>query len=95
MIDRVQNRLNSDVYNTWFVPIRFVAADETTLTLRAGQVTKDWVCLYYSALLDNILNDLGVGDVTIAWDPDQKELEAQGRVYDKLKQVWLSKEDTE
>ena len=34
------------------------------------------------------------GDVTIAWDPDQKELEAQGRVYDKLKQVWLSKEDT-
>jgi ferredoxin len=35
------------------------------------------------------------GDVTIAWDPDQKELEAQGRVYDKLKQVWLSKEDTE
>jgi ferredoxin len=34
------------------------------------------------------------GDVTVAWDPDQKELEAQGRVYDKLKQVWLSKEDT-
>ncbi len=23
-----------------------------------------------------------------------RELEAQGRVYDKLKQVWLSKEDT-
>ena len=35
------------------------------------------------------------GDVIVAWDPDQKELEAQGRVYDKLKQVWLSKEDTE
>ena len=33
------------------------------------------------------------GDVSVAWDPDQKELEAQGRVYDKLKQVWLSKED--
>jgi ferredoxin len=34
------------------------------------------------------------GDVTVAWDPDQRELEASGRVYDKLKQVWLAKEDT-
>lgn len=73
MKDRVQNRLNSDVFDTWFVPIRFVAADDATLTLRAGQVTKDWVCLYYSALLDNILNDLGVGDLTIEWDIDPDE----------------------
>lgn len=34
------------------------------------------------------------GDVTVEWDPDQKELEAQGKVYDRLKQVWLSKADT-
>ena len=34
------------------------------------------------------------GDVTIAWDPDQRELDAEGRVYDKLKQVWLAKDDT-
>lgn len=34
------------------------------------------------------------GDVTVAWDPDQKELEATGRYYDKLKQVWLAKDDT-
>ncbi len=34
------------------------------------------------------------GDVTVAWDPDQRELDAEGRVYDKLKQVWLAKDDT-
>ncbi len=34
------------------------------------------------------------GDLTVAWDPDQVELGATGRVYDKLKQVWLAKDDT-
>jgi ferredoxin len=34
------------------------------------------------------------GDVSIEWDPDQRALDEEGRVYDKLKQVWLSKDDT-
>jgi ferredoxin len=32
------------------------------------------------------------GDVTIAWDPDQTAL--PDRVTEKLKQVWLAKDDT-
>ena len=35
------------------------------------------------------------GDISVAWDPDQTEMEAAGRAYDRLKQVWLSKADTE
>jgi ferredoxin len=35
------------------------------------------------------------GDVSVAWDPDQREMEASGRAYDRLKQVWLSKADNE
>lgn len=34
------------------------------------------------------------GDVTITWDPDQTELGPSGKVYDRLKQVWLAKDDT-
>lgn len=33
------------------------------------------------------------GDVTIAWDPDQEGLSG-GRAYDRLRQVWLAKEDS-
>ena len=33
------------------------------------------------------------GDVSVAWDPDQTEMEASGRAYDRLRQVWLSKAD--
>jgi ferredoxin len=35
-----------------------------------------------------------MGDVTIAWDPDQTEMEGKGKVYDRLRQIWLAKEDT-
>ena len=34
------------------------------------------------------------GDVTVSWDPDQTELGAMGKAYDRLKQVWLAKDDT-
>ena len=33
------------------------------------------------------------GDVSLAWDPDQRGLDEHGRAYDRLKQVWLAKED--
>lgn len=33
------------------------------------------------------------GDVTVAWDPDQEAMSG-GRAYDRLKQVWLAKDDT-
>jgi len=68
----VKTRLNKDVYNTWFRPIAFEGLDEDahTLTLRAGQVTKDWVCLYYSELLDQVLGELDLGDHTIQWQID-------------------------
>jgi ferredoxin len=32
------------------------------------------------------------GDVSIAWDPDQTAMSG-GAAYDRLKQVWLAKED--
>ncbi|MEO6655828.1 MAG: chromosomal replication initiator protein DnaA [Pyrinomonadaceae bacterium] len=71
----VKTRLNKDVYNTWFRPIRFEAVDEEerSITLRAGQVTKDWVCLYYSEMLDQTLAELDLADHTFQWriDADQ------------------------
>ena len=33
------------------------------------------------------------GDVTVAWDPDQVGLAEGSKVYDKLRQVWLAKDD--
>jgi chromosomal replication initiator protein len=73
VLDRVKVRLNNDVYETWFKPIKFIGSDDASMTLKAGHVTKDWVCLYYSALLDGVMDDLGHGDLKIEWEIDPDE----------------------
>lgn len=75
VLDVVKTRLNNDVYNTWFRPIRFENINETerTLTLRTGQVARDWVCMYYSGLLDQALAEADLAGYRLTWevDPDQ------------------------
>ncbi len=79
----VKTRLNKDVYNTWFRPIRFESIDEDrqVFNLSSGQVTKDWVCLYYSDLLDQTLDELNLSDHTIEWKIEpEKQVDPQFEV---------------
>jgi len=68
-------RLSSDVFNTWFKPVECERFDEASrkITLRAGQVIKDWVYMYYTDLLIQTLAELGHEGFSIEWtiDPDQ------------------------
>ena len=75
LLENVKSRLNQDVYNTWFRPINCEGLDseKKTIVLRAGSVTKDWVCLYYADLLDETLAEAGFADYVIEWQVDQEE----------------------
>jgi chromosomal replication initiator protein len=71
----VKTRLNKDVFDTWFTPVGFEGVDEDrhVINLRAGQITKDWVCQYYGGLLDQTLNELELGDYSFNWLIDPEE----------------------
>ncbi len=75
VITAVEERLNKHIVDSWFRPIRFIDLDanENTLRLHAGQVTKDWVALYYSELLTKTLDRLGYPNVIIEWSVDETE----------------------
>jgi chromosomal replication initiator protein len=68
----LKRRLNKDVFNTWFRPINFAGTDDTNLILclRAGQVTKDWVCQYYTDLIDETLAEIGLSGYAVEWNID-------------------------
>lgn len=72
VLKAVKTRLNKDVYDTWFKPIRFVGVDDEheLLTLRAGPVTKDWISMYYTELLEQTLADLEMSNYRIDWEID-------------------------
>ncbi|HEV7698707.1 MAG TPA: chromosomal replication initiator protein DnaA [Pyrinomonadaceae bacterium] len=73
MLLSINSQVSADVFNTWFRPIRLELVDETDsiLRLKAGQVTKDWVCMYYQGLLDKALAGSGLGTHTIEWEIDE------------------------
>ncbi|HKX84266.1 MAG TPA: chromosomal replication initiator protein DnaA [Pyrinomonadaceae bacterium] len=65
----VEKRLNKHIFDSWFRPIEFEGLNETdrTIHLRAGQVTKDWVALYYSELLTHSLRAIGRDNYSVKW----------------------------
>jgi chromosomal replication initiator protein len=75
VLKAVKTRLNRDVFNTWFKPIKFEGLDDEhhLLSLRAGQVTKDWVCTYYTELLEQTLADLEMSNYQIDWQIEAEQ----------------------
>jgi chromosomal replication initiator protein len=71
----VKQRINPDVFETWFRPIRFEGVDpeNNSLTVHAGQVTKDWVCMYYADMINDSLKALGLEDHSLVWQVDEPE----------------------
>ncbi|MEO8647993.1 MAG: DnaA/Hda family protein, partial [Acidobacteriota bacterium] len=75
----VEQRLNKQVFDSWFRPITFGGCDDTArrLTLKCGQVTKDWVTIYYSDLLDQALEATGRTGYQIEWEIDNSASASQ------------------
>ncbi|MEP7075728.1 MAG: chromosomal replication initiator protein DnaA [Acidobacteriota bacterium] len=72
VLERIEKRLNRQIFDSWFLPVQFESVDEDTrtITLCAGKVTKDWVCLYYSGIIEQILSELNFDGYTVAWQID-------------------------
>jgi chromosomal replication initiator protein len=79
VIHSVELRLNKHIVDSWFRPVKLDQYDTAnrTLCLRAGQVTKDWVELYYTELLQRTLNELGYPDHSIEWTVDENASEEE------------------
>lgn len=69
----VEQRLNKHIVDSWFRPIRFESFDDGTLKLRAGQMTKDWITLYYSELLGQAMRSHGILDFELMWEIEKSE----------------------
>ncbi len=69
ILQGLSQRLNKDVFNTWFRPVLCEGMDLTSgeLRLRAGQITSDWISLYYVDLIQGVASEIGFPSVDIRW----------------------------
>ena len=72
-LTNLRAKLNGETLKTWFTPIKFAGVDDarSVLTLKAAQFTKDWVCSYYSELLEQTLAEVGLVDYKIEWEIEE------------------------
>ena len=75
MLQFIEKQLNKHIYDSWFRPISYEGQDDSAkiLFLRAGQVTKDWVTLYYGDLLKAAAETARFGDYRFEWIIDEAE----------------------
>ena len=71
----VENRLNKHIFESWFRPIEFDGVDKEkkTVRLRSGQVTKEWVTLYYTELLREAFANTELAQFEIEWKVETTE----------------------
>ena len=71
----LEKRLNKHIFDSWFRPIQFEGCDEheRAIYLRCGQVTKDWVTLYYTDMLEQAVIAANAGECRIEWRIDASE----------------------
>ena len=75
ILSYVEQRLNKHIVESWFRPIRFEGVDdaENTVNLRAGEMTIDWVTLYYSEMLREAFRSLSIENYRINWQIEKSE----------------------
>ena len=71
----VEKRLNKHIFESWFRPIRFDGRDDENkvIFLRTGHVTKDWVTLYYTDMLEQALSSVKLAEYRVEWQIDETE----------------------
>jgi chromosomal replication initiator protein len=76
----VEKRLNANVFDTWFKRITFVNFDSQrrVINLTAADITKDWVTRYYSSMIDEILDGLGLEGCTLEWTIEEPSTQNAG-----------------
>ncbi len=77
VIGLVRERLNEQVFNTWFRPIKFIDLDDSKqeMRLQTGDVGQDWITRYYRPLLDQAFSELGLAGYKVNWIPDDAVVE--------------------
>lgn len=75
VLAHVEKRLNTNVYDTWFRRISFDGFDpeSRTINLTAADITRDWVTRYYSTMITEILDGLGLEGCRLEWKIEELE----------------------
>ncbi|MEP6923499.1 MAG: chromosomal replication initiator protein DnaA [Pyrinomonadaceae bacterium] len=78
LLQSVEKRLNRQIFDTWFRPIRFEGCDHTERVLHLhspSKVNYDWVNGHYAEVMRQSLKELELSTYEVDWTYDESESE--------------------
>ncbi len=69
VLTEIQSRLNKNIFDTWFLPIKFEGIDESrsVITLAVGDITRNWITGNYIEVLTDAMAAIGLSGYEIEW----------------------------
>ena len=67
LLSEVEQKLNKQIFDSWFKAIRFVGMDANYLQVAGTEVNRDWITVYYKQLIESALQDLNLPDYQLTW----------------------------
>jgi len=69
VLNELKNRLNKNIFDTWFLPISFEGIDgsRSVIKLSVGDITKDWITRNYLEILKAAIDQVGLSGHDIEW----------------------------
>ena len=71
VLGRIETKVNSHTYHSWFVPIAFARDDGHAIVVRAADaMTIDWLVKHYAAVIDEALKEIGRTGTRVVFESD-------------------------
>jgi chromosomal replication initiator protein len=98
LLQSVEKRLNRQIFDTWFRPIRFEGCDHAERVLHLHSPSKvnfDWVNSHYSEIVRQSLKELDLNGYKVDWTYDETDSEEEGEEMQTAKAQTFDFDDDE
>jgi len=74
VLGRIETKVNSHTYHSWFVPIAFARDDGHAIVVRAADaMTIEWLVKHYGAVIDEALKEIGRIGTRVVFESETPE----------------------
>src|SRR5260370_20618941 len=76
ILHSIKTKLSQESFDTWIQPVTFEGLDRAKHLMQLcapNRVVQDWVSTNYSPLLNESMNDVGLGDYLVGWSIERHE----------------------
>jgi len=89
ILQSVEKRLNDQIFDVWFRPVRMESCDENNriLHLKTKKINRDWISKHYTELLDLTMKELSLPEYELKWKIEDLDIEEEDDLEPEIEEA--------